>query len=173
MVMWQGSTKAKIGLWKLLSGGIKYTKNKTMECTDLMIGDWIHVNPISKKVKPHDSRVLSIRREYTGQVYIEGGYKDIIPSEGEDKWFGWSVGIEDISPIPLTIEILEKIGFVRLGEQYNFWLMKGFNVPLKLVDGVFGYYEQGQPYSPTFVIKYVHELQHLFRMVGIEKEIVL
>lgn len=47
-----------------------------MEEKDLMVGDWVKVLPISHRVESHYDRIESIRKEYTGQVYIEGGYHD-------------------------------------------------------------------------------------------------
>ena len=46
-------------------------------------------------------------------------------------------------------------------------------IHVDLIDGIFGYYEQGKPYNPTFVTKYVHELQHALKLCGIEKTIEL
>lgn len=65
------------------------------------------------------------------------------------------------------------MSFFRLGNQYNTWCMQGFNFSLDFIDGFFGYYEQGRPYNPIFVTKYVHELQHALRLCRIEKNIEL
>ena len=76
-----------------------------MNAKELMIGDWVHVNPISNKVEPHDSRVQSIRREYeNGYVYVEGNYRNELLTDDDfnDHWYGWSVSPSDLSPIPLT-----------------------------------------------------------------------
>ena len=86
-----------------------------MEANELMIGDWVKVLPISHKVEPHYDRIESIRKENTGQIYIEGGYHDR-EHNGVGDWFDWSVGLKYIAPIPLTTEILEKNGFVRQEE---------------------------------------------------------
>jgi hypothetical protein len=47
-------------------------------------------------------------------------------------------------------------------------MCRGFDFSLELVDGVFGYYE----HYPTFIAKYVHELQHALRLFKIKKEII-
>lgn len=142
---------------------------------NVMIGDWVHVNPISKKIEPHNSIVLSIRREYTGQVYIEGGYNNTIPKDGESNWFGWSVGIEYIAPIPLTPEIIEKNGF-KLNKMES-ELHKVFGIKQLAYDfpTVLGnhflieyHIEKAVAYltDHCFIpIKYVHEFQHLLRLM--------
>ena len=108
-----------------------------MKLTDLMVGDWVFIKDYPIKALPK-----KVRPEHFVRSLVE------------------------FEPIPLTTEILEKNGFVRLGKQYNIWMCRGFGFSLKLVDGVFGYYEQGHPYYPTFITKYVHELQHALRLFG-------
>lgn len=157
-----------------------------MKITELQIGDWVHVNPISNKVEPHDSRVLSIRREYTGQVYIEGGYKDIIPQDGEYKWYGWSVGIEDLSPIPLTPEILEKIGFSKIPqpgcsnlyhwilEKYEegtdclLYRIEAYSNPFRGMYISIDNFGDCEPINFGKQIESLHEFQHALRLCGIK-----
>ena len=128
-----------------------------MKANELMIGDWVLFSGEPKRVRSivvsDDNRVERIYVfENTCQVSTIEAY---------------------IQPIPLTPEILEKNGFFRLGKQYNTWCMRGFNFSLDFIDGVFGYYEQGKPHNPTFVTKYVHELQHALKLCGIDKNIEL
>lgn len=148
---------------------------------NVMIGDWVHVNPISKKIEPHNSIVLSIRREYTGQVYIEGGYNNTIPKDGESNWFGWSVGIEYIAPIPLTPEIIEKNGF-KFNKEESETLSEmckrkilAYDFPEILGNRFFIEYETQKKvayltdhcYIP---IRYVHEFQQLLRLMSSKVE---
>lgn len=133
-----------------------------MKQAEVMIGDWVIPCIFGADSKP--SKIVGIQyNSYRGKDYV-----DWVDCEVWDE-----LGMDDIKPIPLTQEILEKNGFVKLGKQYDIWCMRDFNFSLKLLDGVFGYYEQGQPYTPTFKTKYVHELQHALHLWGIEKEIVL
>lgn len=67
--------------------------------------------------------------------------------------------IELIEPIPLTSEILEKIGWEEIP--------KGFVLYKKLCKNSF------VVNASKIQIKYIHELQHVLRLCGIEKEIVL
>lgn len=116
-----------------------------------MIGDWVLCND-----KPY--RINQIG--------------DILCMENEEK--SWLAPPEDVSPIPLTPEILEKNGFestLAPGERvcknngYEVWLdNEGGNHWVSIKKGEF--YFEGY-------IKSVHELQHALRLCGIEKEIVL
>jgi len=117
-----------------------------MKAEELMIGDWYIWEAEGKK--------------YYFQVT-----KETFASPEYD--------ISNFQPVPLTVEILEKNGFFKLGKQYDIWSMKNFSFSLHLIDGVFGYYEQGHPCHPTFVTKYAHQLQHTLKLFGIEKEITL
>lgn len=119
-----------------------------MKANELMIGDWVIVNTYPEKVK------------LIGETLIKVWNRDN------------SIDVDDVSPIPLTAEILEKNGFIRFGTGYilererfglvnpsspnnyldNYWL----RISIKAVH-----------------IEYVHELQHALRLCGIEKEIEL
>ena len=73
----------------------------------------------------------------------------------------------EFDPIPLTPKLLEKNG----------WIDKDFMMVLKSEPRL-GWYKTSHQIIidyHTFVIKvdYVHQLQHLMKMVGIEKEIEL
>ena len=132
-----------------------------MKPEELMIGDWF-----LWKGKP--VQVASV-----SGVKYSFGHIDITLAHCNDKKLLETHDIKSIQPIPLTPEILEKNGFFRLGNQYNTWCMRGFNFSLDFIDGAFGYYEQGKPHNPTFVTKYVHELQHVLKLCGIDKTIEL
>lgn len=145
-----------------------------MKANELMIGDWVYVNPISHRVEPHDDQVLSIRREYgNGQIYIEGGYKQSTASK-ETNWFGWSVSPDDLTPIPLTSSILEANGFKHITkgiDETDVWSLKVgkyHSLDISPIDnGAWLIVDNG------VALIYVHELQHLFKLFGIDKEIVL
>jgi hypothetical protein len=169
-----------------------------MKAEDLMIGDWVKVLPISHKVKAHYDKVESIRKEYTGQLYVEGGYHNR-EHIGKD-WFDWSVGIDNIAPIPLTPEILEKNGFERddTDTVYNSFIIdkigtnENYEIIIKWCDSYdngaadafnrVSWEEQWSLHAmrncksidiePTGCI-YVHELQHILKLLDIDKEIEL
>ncbi len=84
----------------------------------------------------------------------------------------------ELSPIPLTPEILEKNGFgTRISYIKDKW-----NNEYTLIedDNKVIYWEKGNVYmereradSYLFACNYVHELQHALRLCGVEKKIVL
>ena len=131
-------------------------ETKKLTCCDLMIGDWVMYDP---------------------NVFIEDEYepyKEPYPCQIES-----GVQIDDAvnecySPIPLTVEILEKNGFKKHRDIFyrlaiHIDEFNGFMFTLgKDLDGVFCLQ------SNRFVrFTYVHELQHALRLCGVDNEIVL
>lgn len=133
-----------------------------MKATELMIGDRVYRPDCYSKVK-------EIR---------ENGIIGLDPFRG-------IIGFEELEPIPLTTEILEKNGWEKCnidvvdddeqygcgyGSFYVTWWRK-----VKLLSCYFEDKNAGLHYEmiselPT---KYVHQLQHAFRLCGIDKEIEL
>lgn len=138
-----------------------------------MIGDWVEI----KGLKDPYKRLSSVD-EYRGKVDYWYGEKLIVSS------------IDNVLPIPLTEEILEKNGFEELMSegwesaakfgripeptgvwQYGFgqfdsvsYLPKRSFLSVKFMEG----------YTADIAnIKYVHQLQHALRLCGVEKEIIL
>lgn len=123
-----------------------------MDCKDLMVEDLVYV------VRGYDKH-LTIEK-------VKGVIKD------EDKPYpvtiftGETVSLNDIKPIPLTEEILVKNGF-KHSMPHNDWTNADCNFYL---------YEGGNGYrisNTDIKLDYVHQLQHLLRLCGIEKEIEL
>ena len=121
-----------------------------MKANELMIGDWVQgylPDTFSTIVGVLNAGMVAIRAK---GAYIE-------------------LSIDDIQPIPLTAEILEKNGwkynelpFIQGWEQFGLLLYAG-----------------GESYrincgnNVAMKIDSVHELQHALRLCGIDKEIVL
>lgn len=86
--------------------------------------------------------------------------------------------IDQVKPIPLTPEILEKNGFVK--QAYDGWLINEDN-SRRLIEYRTDYFDgfliinyTKKPFSKISIkLKHVHELQHALRLCGINKEIVL
>lgn len=84
-----------------------------------------------------------------------------------------------IKPIPLTPEILEKNGFVKLLNQYVLKADKEPFIHLILLDnlpnanGRMLVAIKDRYTNAKIAITYVHELQHALRLCRIEKEIIL
>ena len=157
-----------------------------MKATDLMIGDWVMLNPSLKEYYPFAGKPCMVigLRDDDGAIKID--YDD-------GKYF-WTDEEDDVIPIPLTPEILEKNGFEIDGMPENM-------IPVDERDWSDDTYVWSQQETPEeekqvsvymddpynfFVeiickychadgihVKYVHELQHALRLCKIEKEIEL
>lgn len=126
--------------------------------TDLMIGDWIE-NPLGLK-----GQIKSIK--YSGHGYIV----EISFGEGSDQCFP----IEDVRPIPLTPEILEKNGF---DSDNNIFGLCNYELSSDLIlenrGDRFCLVRRGHGSSTYWILalNYVHELQHCLRFFRIDKDI--
>ena len=84
--------------------------------------------------------------------------------------------LENIKPIPLTAEILEKNGFIK--QAYDGWLISVDNGRGQIeyrkdyFNGLLRIDYNKKPFSKLMIkVKYVHELQHALRLCNIEKDI--
>lgn len=83
-----------------------------------------------------------------------------------------SSNIEIIRPIPLSAEILEKIGFEYINDEYGCWLLG--KIELREREPYNGLFEvEINIAKETTYIHYLHELQHVLKLCGSQKEIVL
>lgn len=119
-----------------------------MKATDLMVGDYICLDGDVNYDNP-------IRIQQIGYQ----GESDIIADSDV-------FGVEDIIPIPLTEYILVKNGF-KHSMPHNDWTNADCN--FYLYEGGNGYRIQ----NTDIKLDYVHQLQHLLRLCGIEKEITI
>lgn len=130
---------------------------KTMKITNLSVGDWVLFAGFPRRVRLVCSTF----------VLPHNGVLDIA-----------TFSIDDISPIPITPEILEKNGFVK--RDTYIWN----NPKMRCTAYRFGrkYWDvrvtyRARDYRPTRItidnILYVHELQHALRLAGVEKELEL
>ena len=132
-----------------------------MKAEDLMIGDWVCVRSNDKE-DTHNFKITSIIDEgIYGHNFV--GFE------------------EDLEPIPLTEEILERNGFTSKEDKYNHkkYFLLGKNeynydvyldrLTILLVE------EEYEPTTYAYIcdVNYVHELQHVLKLCAIEKEIVL
>ena len=120
-----------------------------MKANELMIGDYVsHFNEGKNCV------VTELRGKKVAVSYTDDNgntkYSELLPEMA-------------FKPIPLTAEILEKNGF----EYYNdaAWVLANWFILVCEFDWL--------RYNDKIKIKYVHELQHVLRLCGIEKEIEL
>ncbi len=129
-----------------------------MNATDLMVGDWVY--------NTHNRQNEHVQEIGSGLVMLD--YNDLYE-------------YDEIEPIPLTPEILEKNGFevtrnISSSRNKDVWSLhvskyKIFHITEHHNKKIFPYFwiEIGSNSD----IKYVHQLQHALRLCGIEKEIVL
>ena len=123
-----------------------------MKAKDLMIDDWVQYGDIH----PIKTRVLGISS-------VDNGKHWHIEAEPENANSMRIVAMHAVEPVPLTAEILEKnfptiedgVTWSEIADSDLFNIRAEYD---KYVEGIF---------------KYVHELQHTLKLVGIEKEIKL
>ena len=157
-----------------------------MRAEELMIGDLVRIGELNK----YSGNVGKIK-SLQSHKKDDGAYFLVFVS-GDKGCVSTEVFNEDIEPIPLTPEILEKNGFEedfysiitangfeRLPE-YKYKNMKEardirrnlIRVAYSNTEG--GVYDiQAGIGSHIFSLKYVHELQHALRIMKIDKEIVI
>lgn len=128
-----------------------------MKATDLMVGDFVNVNDIPL-------RVGAIRQDELG--FFDNDYKIYWCSDDE---------FDRIDPIPLTEEILVKNGWDFTKRKYGVYCDEDKRRDLELSrdekDGF--YWSINTDEYEILRITYVHQLQHLLRLCGIKKSIIL
>lgn len=136
-----------------------------MKEQDIMLGDWVKCE---------------------GKPYRITQIGDILDMANDEK--SWLAYPEEVSPIPLTLEILEKNGFENdfyeeeSVADYHAIRLEGYTLKYKIgqIDGYLVTWCNGGVNVTTDYngcvqkdISFVHELQHALRLCGIEKEIEL
>ena len=147
-----------------------------MQANELMTGDWVLIKRTPSCEYPY--KICSINN----YSILGEDYADWIEVEA-----GEEINLEDIKPIPLTAEILEKNGwkkefdkkpymtFYHL-EDEKYWLMWCISEhTLDIQRQNKTLLDQYNLCAERVVIacNYVHQLQHALRLCGIDKEIVL
>ena len=129
-----------------------------MKANELMIGNWI---------EPHQCRIPTV------YARVEGIYPNGITIDKAERVFSF----DEIHPIPLTPEILEKNGFKKdekLEEMYYWnWGIGNNCVSYDKETGIVRIFHVFGHLVFVLPLSYVHELQHALRLCGIEKEIEL
>lgn len=137
-------------------------KVNELSCKGLMIGDWVLYDR-----EPYQIRQLGIYGvDRDGEDYPA-------VCVGQPKGIGLIVERNEIEPIPLIQETLEKNGFKEYDGLYR----------LDIAEGVFvnADFKSKEPfvsihntcYRATPICKYVHQLQHALKLCGINHEIIL
>ena len=126
-------------------------KNITMKSTELMIGDWVSVN---------------------GRLVLVSDINDTTIG-----YFDEEILLSDVKPIPLTTEILEKNGFIKetrimyhiTDKNWNFLKIECHKPDFYIGKGC----DEDECLLDFATIHYVHELQHVLKLCGIDKNIEL
>jgi hypothetical protein len=142
----------------------------TLKISDLSVGDWV-------RYRDREWEVCSIY-QFTGEVGLFRKDSQICES------------IEDIDPIPITAEILEKNGFMLLSDSFStyeyatllgkmlrstrVYLDAPQSISVSLQDTTIerGFYHREK--TSVSILRddlYVHDLQHALRLAGVDKEI--
>ena len=127
-----------------------------MKVTDLMVGDWVNYkSPSSGKLRP-----IKIQNIYGCEFNCEVENWNIISGKS----------ISDTEPIKLTEEILVKNGFKKENQTIDGDYCK-YTLPMFVLNwcDTDGFWYQNGDITPN----HVHELQHLLRLCGIEKELII
>lgn len=138
-----------------------------MKANELMIGDWV-------------------RRHWactdTGREVVKDFQITEIRKNGETLYAWGKSGnmgrVEELEPIPITPKILEKNGFGDVendGMELTHFYIRDRNSRRLVHIGTNnkGIYWVNTNYNDIYGLKYVHELQHAFRLFKLEKDIVL
>lgn len=127
-------------------------KVSELNVTDLMVGDWV--------ICYHPSRPQSFERVSIGLLHTieqqeHGHIKEDSPL------------FRIVEPIPLTPKILKKNGFIRINAAVTtykltkslYWTYRGLEHELSEI--------------PICHLNFVHELQHILKLVKSDEEIIL
>lgn len=148
-----------------------------MKANELMIGGWVQIDEPDKYAGAKGTICSLMHHQSDDGCYFQVFVQDLGVVMRE-------VFNEDLRPIPLTAEILEKNGLKpfkidKLTEQATAkWWAKGGDYYVKQYNFVFNGFQPTysfgcHPHTLIERLRYVHELQHALRLCGIDKEIVL
>ena len=138
-----------------------------MKAEELMIDDWVQIR--HPKGLPDANGIQISEIDSSGHSICF--FSDI--AEGE-----LTLSLDDIAPIPITPEILEKNGF-RKDDETDQWYFKSENrldlglLAVGIDDGCGVGLCVMRNGAITYYCKYVHELQHYLRLIGGAEEIIL
>jgi len=124
-----------------------------MKVNELMIDDWV-LDTFGKPMKVRD--IITFDNKYSAKRYVNGN-----SLEGGG---AYSQREENINPIPLTPEILEKNGFVSICDDYFAYYFNKLEIREREITAE-GLYEYELEIGGVWVfIHYIHELQHILRL---------
>lgn len=138
-----------------------------MNIKDLMIGDYVFHK------KYGNAKVEMIVNDFKGDPEVMLISDNIKHKDGYEYGYCYS-GLDDIYPLPLTSEILEKNGWKytnynnETSNDEEYFVYDGIDIHIDN-EG----FEIRSIDSMNIQLHYVHQLQHIMHLCGIEKEIEL
>lgn len=143
----------------------------TLKISDLSVGDWVNVRLCKCDYDEPDTfkaKVLTVVNNSVGVGYDNSGIV-------------MSAFVEDLQPIPITAEILEKNGWstdgmyaiLRIDEHRHLEYYYHEHRLCKYYCGVDEWQNHAKVTDITFAVHCysVHQLQHALRLAGVDKEI--
>lgn len=138
-----------------------------MKANELMIGDYVTFADCQNDKYPSIIKIWQINEDGESFASIDGG-KAVDEITIDDEIVG----------IPITPKILKKNGFgyIEKTEDITHYYLRNRNscrLGLHIGTNNKGDYWVNTNYNDIYGLKYVHELQHAFRLFKLEKDIVL
>lgn len=136
-----------------------------------MLNDWVKI----KEPNKYAGAIGTIQSLSS----LEGAYLAIYINDPNFGTFVTDVFCEDIEPIPLTAEILEKNGIKWLTSCKRTYRCNEPPISCTFIPDRGWYLSAGPvgssklPFAVFSMAYYVHELQHAMRLCGVDKEITL
>lgn len=135
-----------------------------IKAENLRIGDLVRVSCNCSLAEGTIGTIVEISKETNAED--TKGFVRLIPINSISNW-GWGISCDNVEGIQLTLEILEKNGFVMRDDTVVF--LKGRLALKPLRDGK-GYQVGLGSLQVLFaivrIVKYVHELQHILWALG-------
>lgn len=127
-----------------------------IDTRDIMIGDWVRIYDIEQQALKATGQIWEIRQE---DVTVD--------TDGTDDHM-WYCTDQCLQPIAITPAILEKNGWFTTDGAI--WFKKG---PVRM-----GWYKKNCEFiagyhTMPFIVEFVHQLQHVIKLLGLEEDIVL
>jgi hypothetical protein len=145
---------------------------ENLRIEDLSVGDWVQA-----KMTKWDYEDLDI----TPSMKVVKIEKDCVRLGFSLDDLEFEVFVEDLQPIPITAEVLEKNGWSEFSDYHNSWKLdiasdKRVWMFKNSHDWTFQVMSWGLGHNHSVAkayIKDIHELQHALRLAKVDKEIVL
>lgn len=122
-----------------------------------MVGDWVKYTLTG--IPARVAGIIKTSKECNIYAYVGTGNR----LQG--------INERDFEPIPITEDFLLKNGFCSKHNEL-FYIDQGWYLDIEgSAIGEFNDAYESPKFIKQFTVKYVHELQHILRIIGIEKEV--